>query len=179
MSGVEFGKMQDYIKKLKYEFIIDNAFVLSTTSCFSNDSSLLFSTEVIESKLTMIANHFDINETVPSDHTISNETIEAAGDMFIYLYLCPKFNWRWTNFYVDLFQNSTPDVIVQTLNRIMYTAGRIKENKSNFNLTKKVFLKVLDSFNLLIPYNKLSKGYLTNNATGKVKLLKVVIFFDT
>ena len=155
------------------------SFVLSTTSCFKNDSSILFSDELIGSKLELIKNHFNVNETLHSDHTISNETIEAAGEMFIYLYLCPKFNWRWTNFYVDLFQNSTPDVIVQTLNRIMYTAGRIKEDKSNFNLTKKVFLKVLDSFNLLIPYNKLSKGYLTNNATGKVKLLKVVIFFDT
>ena len=173
MSGVKFSEIWQYIKKIKYEFIVDNAFVLSTTPCFRNDSSILFSDDFIESKLELIKSHFNINETLKSDSDISNETIEAAGEMFIYLNLCPKYMWRWTNFYVDMLLNSPPDVLVQTLNRIMYT-GKIKEDKSIFNLTKKVFLKVLDSFNLLIPYNKLSRGNLTTNATGKVKLLKVV-----
>ena len=125
--------------------------------------------------MELIKNHFNVNETLHSDHTISNETIEAAGEMFIYLYLCPKFNWRWTNFYVDLLQNSPLDIIIQTLNRIMYT-GKIKGDKYIFNVTKKVFLKVFDSFNINIsmPYNKWHKGNLRSNETGKIKLVKGV-----
>ena len=71
LSGVTFSEMWHYIKKLKYEFIVDNAFVLSTTSCFKNDSSILFSDELIGSKLELIKNHFNVNETIHPDFKVS------------------------------------------------------------------------------------------------------------
>ena len=61
--------------------------------------------------------------------------------MFIYWNLCPKFMYDWTEFYIDLMQNASLDIIVQTLNRIMVTA-KIKGERSIFDIAKNIFLKI-------------------------------------
>ena len=58
--------------------------------------------------------------TINSDN-LTEEDYEEAGKMFIYLNMCPKFLFDWTKLYIDLLNNSSPDLIVQTLNRIMVT----------------------------------------------------------
>ena len=54
---------------------------------------------------------------------------EAPGEMFIYLTQCLKFMFEWKQLYVDLLQNGPPDIIVQTLNRIIAISELVKEDK--------------------------------------------------
>ena len=91
--------------------------------------------------------------------------------MFIYLNLCPKFMFDWTQLYVDLFQNASPDVIVQTLNRIMVT-GKQKGDKTVVDFARKIFAKIADIFKLKFPsLHTLTKGnpnisYTVNKTDG-------------
>ena len=69
------------------------------------------------------------NDTINTDN-FTEEDYEAAGKMFIYLNMCPKFLFDWTKLYIELLNNSSPDLIVQTLNRIMVTATSKKDVKT-------------------------------------------------
>ena len=106
--------------------------------------------------------------------------------MFIYLNLCPKFMWRWINLYVDLLQNSPPDIIVQTLNRILYEAKK-NNDKSVFNITKSLFIKITKNLSLDETYSKLthknqskvnSFSIHTQNLKGKPIKNKLLHFFS-
>ena len=65
--------------------------------------------------------------------------------MFIYLNLCPKFMFDWTKLYIKLFQDASPDLIVQTLNRIILNA-RNKGDKTVDDIARKIFMKVSQTF---------------------------------
>ena len=80
-------------------------------------------------------------------HDFSTEQLKPATEMFIYLNLCPKFMFDWVKLYVDLLQNGSPDVIVQTLNRILITA-RTRNDKTIREITKKIFRKFSNTFEL-------------------------------
>ena len=71
---------------------------------------------------------------------ITQEALENAGKMFIYLNLCPKFMDDWMKFYVDLFQNSSPWIILQTLNRLL-GAGNVTKDKLIVDIVQKLFKK--------------------------------------
>ena len=53
----------------------------------------------------------------------------------------------WTQLYVDLFKSASPDIIVQTLNRIMVT-GKVKEDEAVTSIARKIFDRV-DKSNFL------------------------------
>ena len=61
--------------------------------------------------------------------------------------MCPKFMFDWTKFYFDLFQNNKPDMIIQTLNRIL-KIGENKNDKTISNIARKIFDEVSKKFNL-------------------------------
>ena len=69
----------------------------------------------------------------------TNESVQQAAELFFYLNLCPNFMFEWTDFYIRLLKNAQPDIIVQTLNRIIET-GRVK--KENIVVAKKMFAKI-------------------------------------
>ena len=57
------------------------------------------------------------------DKSVTNETINAAAEMFIYLTYCRKDSQAaWAQLYRNLFQNHNPDMILITLNRLMKTS---------------------------------------------------------
>ena len=57
------------------------------------------------------------------DKSVTNETINAAAEMFIYLTFCRNGgNAAWAQLYKNLFQDHNPDVILITLNRLMKTS---------------------------------------------------------
>ena len=51
--------------------------------------------------------------------TLTNEDLRTAGEMFLYLIMCPDTIKPWILFYKDLFQTKSPDQIILTLNRFM------------------------------------------------------------
>ena len=79
----------------------------------------------------------------------------------------------WTQIYVDLLQNASPDVIVQTLNRIMVT-GKQKGDKTVVDFARKIFAKIADIFKLKFPsLHILTKGnpnisYTVNKTDGSL-----------
>ena len=79
---------------------------------------------------------------------------KAAGEMFIYLTLCPKFMFEWKQLYVDLLQNGPPDIIVQTLNRII-AIGIRKKDKVVTRIAKDIFHKITKT--LLLQYKSVDK----------------------
>ena len=50
--------------------------------------------------------------------TLTNEELKTAGEMFLYLTMCPYAIQPWIVFYEDLFQTQTPGQILLTLNRL-------------------------------------------------------------
>ena len=69
----------------------------------------------------------------------------AAGEMLIYLIYCSCFKWK--QLYVDLMQNGPPDIIVQTLNRII-AIGIRKEDKVVTNIAKHILSRITNTLPL-------------------------------
>ena len=179
MTTLEHKSIWDIIRKIRYGLVIDYSSVLSTSSCITSVSSTLFSDDILALNIELIEKELDLNTTDDFNDKVSNETLEIAGEMFIYLNLCPKFMWRWINLYVDLLQNSPPDIIVQTLNRILYQAKK-NNDKSVFNITKSLFIKITKKLSLDETYSKLthknqskvnSFSIHTQNLKGKPSIL--------
>ena len=147
--------LSNFNEKLLWELIVATKVGLlldrdwSTLDCFVNSDNVLFShltqQAFFQFYLTRTLKPFidnDIFKTnIDSFLNISHEQLKTFGEMFIYWNLCPKFMYDWTEFYIDLMQNASPDIIVQTLNRIMVTA-KIKGDKSIFDIAKNIFLKI-------------------------------------
>ena len=78
-------------------------------------------------------------------YNIPKDFLDAAGEMFIFWNLCPKFLYDWTQFYVDLMQNASPDIIVLTLNRIIVfiVTAKMRGDENIFDITKNILVKLL------------------------------------
>ena len=72
---------------------------------------------------------------------ITDETFQTAKEMFFYLYLCPKYKYDWILLLSNLLENTSLDIILQTLNRIMVT-GKLKNDKILEDIAKKIFIRV-------------------------------------
>ena len=56
---------------------------------------------------------------------VTEEIFNTAGEMFVYLYHCPRGgNKKWIQFYKDLLQSHELDVMLLTLNRLMKSTQR-------------------------------------------------------
>ena len=90
-------------------------------------------------------------------NNVTNETFQTAAEMFFYLNLCPKSRFEWIQLFSDLLEKSSPDIILQTLNRILVTARR-KRDKVLVEIVKKILLKVFEKLPLNIgAFNILTK----------------------
>ena len=95
-------------------------------------------------------NNFNDYKNYDLSDNITSYQYEAAGEMFIYLMLCPKFMLDWKTFYIDLIHHASPDVILQTLNRILIIGRRMKSRKDEINveISKKIIKKIEIKFAL-------------------------------
>ena len=53
------------------------------------------------------------------DGTFTNEELQSATELFLYLIMCPDTIKPWIVFYKDLFQTQTQNQIILSLNRVM------------------------------------------------------------
>ena len=94
--------------------------------------------------------------------SITKDKLIAAGEMFIYMTMCPKNTAHWITFFKDLLDNYPPSQIILTLNRL---------SKANFNgnyaysyvkdIVKEVFIFITKKLNLKFPIVQVltSNGY--------------------
>ena len=76
--------------------------------------------------------------------TLTREELRTAGEMFLYLNLCPDKMKPWIVFYKDLFQTQSPDQIILTLNRLM--KGSRTQTNEHFEELAEMLLKRILSF---------------------------------
>ena len=69
---------------------------------------------------------------------------EIAGEMFIYLTMCPKFKFDWTQFYVNLLQNGSLEFIKENLSKIMETEQ--KNDRSMEDIANRIFIEIRNKF---------------------------------
>ena len=148
LSGLENERLWNMIKTDRLKYIIDNMATHTSGWCFAvddNDHVLVRENSfmILEELINSLKNDRDLYK----NHDFSTEQLKPATEMFIYLNLCPKFMFDWVKLYVDLLQNGSPDVIVQTLNRILITA-RTRNDKTIREITKKIFRKFSNTFEL-------------------------------
>ena len=155
-SGLEKDKLWSLIKEFKVEYIIDNINILKARSCMqeitdSSDATVLVSNEYIDRYVRMMKEKLQIKETIeaPNIGKENLEALEMSGQMFIYLNLCPKYMFEWTQLFVRLFESSSPDKIIQTLNRII-KIGTSKKNAIVVNVAKKIYENVKSKLSLKI-----------------------------
>ena len=156
------------------KYLIDNIKVLGSKSCFAADTyQTMLDYNIIKNTTNSFKKYFEEkvsikrirrqalmqnNDTINTDN-FTEEDYEAAGKMFIYLTICPKFLFDWTKLYIELLNNSSPDLIVQTLNRIMVTAT-LKKDVNIKKITSINFEKITNTFNLKYKFiDKFNNGY--------------------
>ena len=149
ISGLEKDNIWGKIKKFKTIAVIKYINQISTWPCYANNSDILLQSDIMEDSLKIITDLLissdQINLNGNNTYNFTNEYLETGAEMFIYWNLCPKFLLHWAQFYKDLLQNASPDIIVLTLNRIMVT-GRKNGDSFLVNLAKNIFIKLGERF---------------------------------
>ena len=84
-------------------------------SCYNN----MLSGDGPLSIVKAVEQMLQINSSEQINDTLTNEDLRTAGEMFLYLIMCPDTIKPWIVFYKDLFQTKSPDQIILTLNRFM------------------------------------------------------------
>ena len=102
--------IQNAVKTVKSETFLDLSCDYYNINL--NDDGPLSQVMAVEQKL-QIKSSEQINES------LTNKKLETAGEMFLYLIMCPYSIKPWLVFYKDLFQTQSPDQIILTLNRLM------------------------------------------------------------
>ena len=117
--------------------------LLTSYPCFDDDTSNIFQYSSMNALLAQIANEIAPGESynVGLLNSITDETFQTAGEMFFYLNLCPKSKIEWTQLLSSMLENTSLDLILQTLNRIMVT-GKLKNEKILVDIAKKIFIRV-------------------------------------
>ena len=147
LSGVDTETLWVIVRYLKTNVFFWGNWHLS--KCYQNHQYILYSSDDQEIYLRNLKGSLERfkNKKINNDdmgrlYNIPKDFLDAAGEMFIFWNLCPKFLYDWTQFYVDLMQNASPDIIVLTLNRIIVTA-KMRGDKKIFDITKNILVKLL------------------------------------
>ena len=107
--------------------------------CYSNmltDDGPLSQVKAVEKKLQI-----DSSEQIKD--TLTREELQIAGEMFLYLTMCPDAIKPWIVFYKVLFKTQSPHRIILTLNRVM-KGPRTKTNKCFKNMAEILLKRILN-----------------------------------
>ena len=110
---------------------------------------------------------------------ISKEYLNMAGEMFMYLNICPHMK-SWMVLYLDLLENNPIDVVIHTLNRII-KRGRDLGEETSVDIAKNMLMFIAKRFSLqfqtvdLLTRPKTSSVNLSNTLLDKGNLRKTNI----
>ena len=122
------------------ERVCNNQGVISESSSFS----VLSAVRQVEDKLGLVSTD-EVFENMTSD-----ELLETAGEMYLYLISCYPLVDTLTAFFKNFFRIQPPDVILMTLNRIIKSQGNseIKYISILSSTAEKLFSKISTQFSL-------------------------------
>ena len=86
-------------------------------------------------------------EEVNNNINMTDSDLSIIAEKFIYLNNCPGIFKPWIQFYMDLFENQPPNMIILILNRIQLGPNG-KHNLKWKDIARKLFEKVRTSFSL-------------------------------
>ena len=139
-----------HVMYARFQYLLKYMDTWSSSLCFVNSSMVLMPLKDQEDVVTYLEwqmwNSFKINKNFVKVN-ITNNLLKAAGEMYIYSFLCPKFMFDWTRFYVELMENASLDIIIQTLNRIIIM-GKMNNEKHIEDTARKILLKIEEKFSL-------------------------------
>ena len=115
--------------------------------------------------LDAIEGHLNITSNTTIHKSVSEDTLNDAGEMFIYLLTCSKPKLGWIQFYKDLLGNSSPKMIILELNRILHS-NKLSENSQ---VEKQVLDLVTRKLNL--SYSNLNSLNGSWNKDGKIHFI--------
>ena len=169
-SGLNKEEFWNIVKHQRITFLKKYGNTLSTNLCFyyDDDEDVLDIADYMDERMKAIERKLELSGSDHNNHDLNqqysfeNEVYEEAGKMFIYLNLCPKFMYDWTQLYINLMQNASPDYIVKTLNRIIVT-GEMMNDKIVVGIAKKIFMKITNILNL--KFQNIDR-YLKDNRTN-------------
>ena len=153
MSKIQYDELWTLIKKVKRENTLESLNIIPNLSCTKSVDRVIsvpHNMEIdfkyyLKDELERKTNTYYFDEDLNKSYNFTNNCLNTASNMFLYYNMCPKFIYEWSRFFVDLMNNSPPDVIVQTLNRIMVTA-KMKNDKNVRNIVKNLFWKIGEKF---------------------------------
>ena len=116
--------------------------ISSDEKCIYNNYEAVVMTDNVES----VQQYLHVKSSDDVSDQMTNETLEIAAKMFWYLNSCTKESKPWVQFYTNLFQNSPPDQIVLSLNRILK-----KDNKKFDAIAMTLFHNLTSLLNLRYP----------------------------
>ena len=134
LNSISVDNIQNVVKTVRAGTSLD-------LNCGGNyilaDDGPLDQVKAVE-KMLQIESSEQINDT------LTREELRTAGEMFLYLNLCPDKIAPWIVFYKDLFQTQSPDQIILTLNRLI--KGSRTQTNEHFKELAEMLLKRILSF---------------------------------
>ena len=95
----------------------------------------LYQVKAVE-KMLQIESSDQINDT------FTREELKTAGELFLYLTMCPDTIEPWILFYKNLFETQSTDQIILTLNRLMKDAKSLHFTKIAKTLSSNMKMKI-------------------------------------
>ena len=115
-------------------------------------------------KVKEVEDHLEIHSKEQSMN-LEAETLKTAAEAFIYLNYCTISLESWLNFYKNLFQSGTPEILL-TLNRIMRGPKSVKNR--NFNsIAEKLFMNISSKLNLPMISERLNNNIVLDQKSSK------------
>ena len=71
------------------------------------------------SQVEAVEQELQIESSEQINDNLTNDKLQTAAEMFVYLIMCPNDMKPWIVFYKNLFKTQSPDQIILTLNRII------------------------------------------------------------
>ena len=122
VSDISVDNISNAVKAIKHKSSLEKS-CISRTVLLTSDNQMT-QVKAVEQELQLESSDQVIE-------TMTNEELQSAAEMFIYLIMCPEAIVPWFTYYKDLFLTKSVDQIILSLNRIMKT-------KSTQNMDAKV-----------------------------------------
>ena len=133
LNSISVDNIQNVVKTVK-----------SGTSLVLSCYDIMLSDDIMVSQVKAVEQMLQIESSEQINDTLTREELRTAGEMFLYLNMCPDEIKPWIVFYKDIFQTQSPDQIILTLNRLM--KGPRTQTNEHFKELAEMLLKRIFSF---------------------------------
>ena len=150
INGISVNHIHSVVKTVKIRTALD-------LSCDTVSDDIMMSQVKAVEQMLQIESSEHINES------LTNEELQAAAEMFLYLITCPNIAWfkSWYSFYKYLFLTQPADQILLTLNRMMKTI----QDKDTKLLTENLLQRTKSLLSLQKGKSGSAKEFMTSNGT--------------